>query len=613
MEIPNNECIGKNIVFISDLHFDFVKDTTAESGHRYAPELSERIKDDFIKYVKEKHSNDIVCLAGDFYTSFQKTLSFIKEMEQNNILGFFVLGNHDYWHKPAQFTHEEIVKIFEEETIGHCYFKFLSTGKKYYIDDVCFIGDTGWTSFRRLYWRFTKRECVRDIKNLKQFMQLIDATLVRDFDPVRIKQFHNDWIKFANSILQKEEKVFILTHYPMFDITQEDSDCWWSSTTDLLDQDNCWKVFGHIHSNHERGNNITSQRGYQNKVLKENTPQLREEIYNDILKREHWWQEKDLQNRLKELKERKQQKGEKVTEEDIHKLRSKVPQIKNREQKIDLRVDYELKQVTTQYSMENFGVLIKLSDRRDLLAPFQYVLSKHYSSSLVKDPNEETQLVNSVRRSGYRRPSANKVNFAYLSEDKEGYLEKVRKVIELSANQGDTRIGYYYKLAIKGETIATLNACADYLEKHDILDDVRAFITSAIITGYAWNELPQLIEKMRPVNDYDIARFFLQFVTMKKYNINFRNIRTIERSQDRKDKIAFGNVDLPLPVINGKMLTIEDVMLELGQTPLLALVNPDGNKYKVICKRCGAELERRNREKPNTCENCRKVTTKTTN
>ena len=87
----------KRIIFISDLHFDFIKDSKQESGHRFVPENSNQIKSVFIDYVKENYANDILCLCGDFYNDTYMTLEFVKEMERSSILGFFVLGNHDYW------------------------------------------------------------------------------------------------------------------------------------------------------------------------------------------------------------------------------------------------------------------------------------------------------------------------------------------------------------------------------------------------------------------------------------------------------------------------------------------------------------------------------------
>ena len=589
------EKTDRRIVFISDLHFDFVADSSQENKHRFDPKLAIGIKDDFIKYVKLNYVNDILLLAGDFYNDFSKSLAFVKELEQNQIFGFFVLGNHDYWQKPqlAKYTHKQINKIFDKETFQHKYFRYLQTGKKYYVGDLCFIGDTGWTSFRRIVHRYERNQHISEVKNLKQFLQLPDASNTRNFDPKRIKQLHENWIKFANLTLKSKPKVIVLTHNPMFDNTQEEKDVWWSSSTDLLDTDNCWKIFGHTHAYRisQWSNNISKQRGYENKELKQNTPDLYNEIKAEIIK-----QRREQSERISAYY-RSNGQVEKSNNALVN-----FEEIEIDEQEIEGRI----KSATNQYLPQNFGHLIKMSDRRELSAPFDFVMQKYYTSDLVADPNEQTQLVKSVRSHGYRRPSANKHNFAYLAYDKEKYLKIVREVINATANKGDVRIGYYYNLELKAETIAVLNSAVSYLEHFDINDDVRSFITSAIITGYAFNGLPNDVANMRPVNDYDIVRFYLQFLTMKKYKINFKNIWTINRSQNKNEKIAFGNIEIPLPVINGLVMPIGEVMQALGQTPLLALVSPDGYKYKVLCKRCGAEVESTSRQHPDTCEHCRK-------
>lgn len=131
----------------------------------------------------------------------------------------------------------------------------LITGKKYYVDDVCVIGDTGWTSFRR------KNHGVL----LKQFRNLPDSEKVRDFDPKKIRQSHENWVTYANEILLFEKKVLIMTHFPMVDFTNEAWDCWWSSQTKLTNRDNYWAIFGHKHNASLREyNHISSQRGYRN-------------------------------------------------------------------------------------------------------------------------------------------------------------------------------------------------------------------------------------------------------------------------------------------------------------------------------------------------------------
>lgn len=235
---------SRPFVFISDLHFDHR--TSIQKGQRTAT----AIRNEFIALVKHRYADSILCLAGDFFSQYQRTLEFVQELERERVVGFFVLGNHDYWNDGTH-THEDIIDLFTRATHHHQYFRLLVTGRTYHIDDLCIIGDTGWTSFRR-----NDRQVV-----LKPFMELPDAKLVKNFHPKIIKTLHAEWIAFANKVLQEEEKVLIITHFPMVNFTNKDRDCWWSSST-ALKGNNSWRIFGHTHQNQHDLNNISCQYGY---------------------------------------------------------------------------------------------------------------------------------------------------------------------------------------------------------------------------------------------------------------------------------------------------------------------------------------------------------------
>ena len=154
----------KRFVFISDLHFDcFAKSLSAEEFREKWAKIKKREnaeedfpefeKDDafleredlFIKFVSEHYANDILILAGDYYTNYNQTLSFVKKLETSKITSYFVLGNHDFA-SDDKTEFKYIINLFNTETISYEYCKFLMTGKKYYHEDVCIIGDTGWHS-----------------------------------------------------------------------------------------------------------------------------------------------------------------------------------------------------------------------------------------------------------------------------------------------------------------------------------------------------------------------------------------------------------------------------------------------------------------------------------
>lgn len=139
------------------------------------------------------------------------------------------MGNHDYWNDGTK-NYEELIYIFEKETEEHEYFKLLTTGRKYYIGELCFIGDTGWTSF--------KMEEKKVNLNLNLFKRLPEIVQIKDFSPKEVLSMHNKWIEYANTVLEQEKNVIMLTHFPMVCFAKEPKDCWWSSKTNLKEKKN---------------------------------------------------------------------------------------------------------------------------------------------------------------------------------------------------------------------------------------------------------------------------------------------------------------------------------------------------------------------------------------
>ena len=452
----------RNIVFISDLHFDFI-------DGKYNDDKAPDREKSFIKMVSSNHKGDIICLAGDFYNDFRKVLEFVKKLEEKEINGFFVLGNHDFWNN-GTFGHEELIRMFDEETNGHIHFRFLKTGKKYYIGDLCFIGDTGWTSFKG-------ENGYADIDNA--FFNLPDVKAVMGFNPKEIQRFHRDWIKFANGVLRSEKRVIVMTHFPMINFAQEERDLWWSSETELVDSDNSWRIFGHTH--HRMGfgksdNNISSQRGYG-------------------------YSEK-----------------RKISESDL-------------------------------------GYLVKLASSQELATSDYEAIAKFYTPKVVKDPVKERALVCDVEKRGYRRAAANKHNLAALASDPKKYLKRVKET--LRSYERNEYIGYALSKVLSPSVMSSVSASIALLES-GYTGNIRAFMTAAIITGYVWNQMPGLISEMRPLDDYDVMRFYMLLTAMKEHDINMESIKTIRAY--KKDRLQFNNMNIPLPAVNGKVLSREVIV-----------------------------------------------------
>ena len=87
-EIQNISLVS-TIVFISDLHFDFVEGKFCEAR-------SEETKKMFIAYVKNNYKQSIVCILGDCFNDWKKVLLFIKELEKEGLIvtsNYFVAEN----------------------------------------------------------------------------------------------------------------------------------------------------------------------------------------------------------------------------------------------------------------------------------------------------------------------------------------------------------------------------------------------------------------------------------------------------------------------------------------------------------------------------------------
>lgn len=453
------------IVFISDLHFDF-------TNQEFHQEAADGMKEEFLLFIKENYGNCLVCLAGDYFNDYRKTLGLIIELEKHKIRGFCVLGNHDFWSQ-GQKSYQELLALFDAETRENDYFRLLITGRKYYFDDLCVIGDTGWTSFRRR---------VGGEIPLDQFMELPDACMVKGFLPEQIKAFHNNWIEFANEVMAEEEKVLILTHFPMFDFTREDSDCWWSSLTGLK-AENSWNIFGHTHHQQiQCYNNVSYQIGYANKAA--------EQVVGN-----------------------------------------------------------------KRYTPEMFGRLERISGSRGIALAKESMISAFFSPAIVTDTIRDIAVITQIKSRGFKRCGANKKNFAALANDRSSYLKQVMEILNgcLEGNYCD----YVVTERLSKHIVESVFASIAVLEENDF-SDIRAFVTAAVITGYVYNNVPHMIEDMRPLDDYDVIRFWLMFLTIKKYNIGMADIHSVRK--DRSNYIPFQNVDIYLPAVNNMVMAEEEVL-----------------------------------------------------
>ena len=217
-----------------------------------------------------------------------------------------------------------------------------------------------------------------------------------------------------------------------------------------------------------------------------------------------------------------------------------------------------------QYSLASFGKLEKVEKNRNIVAAPNFAsISTYYSPAIVGDANSELALV--LKGMGYKRCSSNRYNFAALANDMDSYLQRVRQVISWYLT--DTYIGYMLSGCISKCVIDSIYNSISILESRNF-SDVRAFITAAVITGYVFNGKPRLIESMRPLDNYDVMRFWLMFLTIKQYGIDVGSIDTVR--SDKRKSISFCNIELYLPQVNNLSLEMADVERLIQQTPLLS-------------------------------------------
>lgn len=465
------------IVFISDLHFDFVYGD-------YCEEQSEWNKNAFISHVKENYKQSILCIAGDCFSNWRRTLSFIKELEKEQIRGFIVLGNHDYWNDGNK-GYMELLDTFNVETKEHEYFRLLTTGRKYYIGELCFIGDTGWTSLRMNGKRI----------NGNKLENLPEKIYIKDFSIKQVTSMHDKWIAYANTVLEEEKQVIMLTHFPMICFAKEPKDCWWSSETKLKQKKNYWNIFGHTHKErYRKRNHVSAQRGYNNYSL------------------------------------------EKLEREKL---------------------------IAAMYTI---GLLVKIIETSKVAAVDTQPLSYLYTPQLVENPDTQIELISDIKRRGYKRTSKNWEILAMLAAEPLEYIKTAKECMK--DYEKSAYIGYRYAFYLSEKTIYAIHTSIASLEKifeQNDFSNPTIFIMSAIITGYVYNGMAHEIDYMRPVDYYDVVRFYLVFQTMKKYNIGFDDIDSIKKH--RKRSLTLENVPIGLPTINEQCMTEEEACLK--GTPLL--------------------------------------------
>lgn len=504
------------IVFLSDLHLDF-------SDGEYHLEQSYLCQKKFISEVKEEcQDGAILCLMGDIYNDYGKTLAFIEELEREQIFGFCVLGNHNYWNG-GKYTISEITQIFDEATKDNQYFRLLMTGRKYYVGDLCVIGDTGWTSFR--YRKGRRMSFTRPPKGLPVIPEF---KTIKGFTFEEVLRLHNEWITYANSVYKSERDVLTLTHYPMVSFADKQADTWWSSHTDLQN-DSAWCLFGHTHDVRQKYyNHLTHQRGYGRRTNSflfgelsltrlSSDEELHPALVGSLLSTSYITTDIDKLSgkELSTFVANVRRRGYKRITANIENMRALIQAPDDYLAKVEDNLNGY---VTDEYS----GYMYDYGSRFRSIFPSNgdfYMFDSHYGTDY------------------YDRVYKNKRT---PSESDLKYIQRF--------NRND--VGYLISTPnLNSNIIRAVRGAIDVIRRND-MRDIRVFMTAVVVTGYVYNNMIFLLPSMRPLDDYDIVRLAIMFFTIQRHGLDFGYVWSVRRSENKDDFIMYKGVPIHLPMIN---------------------------------------------------------------
>lgn len=521
------------IYIMSDIHFDF-KRTPPNFEERFQKIFSSKMTEDkmyeavrklqlsvqyskediennvhhFLNLLNENKDNSIFILAGDFFDDLTQTLNFFSQLEEKKITVITVLGNHDFWSKKSEKKSiQESIKIAKNATRDFKYCHLLTTGKKVKINDLSFIGDTGFTNFEFHNFedpfllndkRFTHKANINDIQE-----NIDDINQIKNFNFKTIIKLNNEWVNYAKKqikTINDSEKLFVISHWPMNQIATTPLDTWWKSHSSLplitsyedgsignWKNEKYWLIRGHTHKDEHFGNSIAVHAGYQNT---------------------RWFENLSIE-----------QFGKLVPTETLYGL---------------ISIENSLKKYT------DFS-LVEISEDQRL-------------------SNVTEQSIKSIQFQGYRRAgnTGNKeVLKAFISDPKK-FINKIKREIKKIGNEFVGNCGYSDILGphLYSAKLA-LEASIPILES-GYKNNPFEFFTALIVSGYAFNDCSHLLWKMRALSTYDIIRLSMVLLTINEFpEININNIQSINSYQGKKNSVDIGNVPIKIPVVNGYRLPIE--------------------------------------------------------
>lgn len=179
-----------SIYIIGDLHLSFREDKPMSIFGKNWENHSEKIKEDWIKKVKEK---DTVFLAGDFSwaTYLEDTyedFSYLNKLPGKKIL---LKGNHDYWWT----TLTSMRRYLQEKEIENIEFLF---NNSFEVENKIFVGTRGWALLdSENSNKMIKRESARlelSIQNaIEQYGNEKEIIAIMHYPPISNSSMKNEY------------------------------------------------------------------------------------------------------------------------------------------------------------------------------------------------------------------------------------------------------------------------------------------------------------------------------------------------------------------------------------------------------------------------------------
>lgn len=140
----------------------------------------------------------------------------------------------------------------------------MTTGEKYTVGSLNFIGDSGFTSLS--YYANNKYDN-REFASLEELQTCIpDCYKIKNFSPDSIRELFSKWNNFVNSQIiehsYQNKPLFIVTHWEIDAIANDVKESWWKSNYPLK-PGYYWKITGHTHLDKHNFNSISTQLGYK--------------------------------------------------------------------------------------------------------------------------------------------------------------------------------------------------------------------------------------------------------------------------------------------------------------------------------------------------------------